>query len=320
MQLQNYLYFITVAEELNMTRAAEKLFITQQTLSGQISKLEKQYNAVFFTRRPKLKLTKEGEHFLAFAKEVVAAEKRFYEKIDNMHKEEFLKIGNSSSRGRRIIASSIRLFAGIYPNTNLSLVTSDLRSLQNMLISGEIDAFTSSMPVISDQFGYDIIYHSDLVYVCPMHLLEKECTADYFKSVSDDERVRIISQIPISISPETFPMRNTINRFFEEHHCKPSIKTEISTAAETFVLCKEGISAAFLPLDSLLELLKEDQSVDNLFFWRERTIDEIEPFAFCYRKDNDSAQIRTLKSLLREQANLLYIESEKEIQKRFPNL
>ena len=76
-------YFITVAQELNITKAAEKLFITQQSLSEHIKKLEKTYNAVFFERHPRLKLTYQGEQMLAYAQKVVEAEQELDEKLQD---------------------------------------------------------------------------------------------------------------------------------------------------------------------------------------------------------------------------------------------
>ena len=67
-------YFTVAAEELNITRAAAKLFISQQSLSEHIRKLEKQYDAVFFTRGSRLALTSQGERMLAYAREVLEAD------------------------------------------------------------------------------------------------------------------------------------------------------------------------------------------------------------------------------------------------------
>ena len=46
MNFDNYRYFAAAAEELNFTKAARKLFMTQQALSKQIDKMEKEYPAV----------------------------------------------------------------------------------------------------------------------------------------------------------------------------------------------------------------------------------------------------------------------------------
>lgn len=57
MNLYKLKYFIVTAEELNISKAAERLFISQQALSSQIGQLEQHYGVKLFERRPNLALT-----------------------------------------------------------------------------------------------------------------------------------------------------------------------------------------------------------------------------------------------------------------------
>lgn len=61
MNFDNYRYFAAAAEELNFTKAARKLFMTQQALSKQIDKMEKEYNTRLFNRETPMSLTPAGE-------------------------------------------------------------------------------------------------------------------------------------------------------------------------------------------------------------------------------------------------------------------
>ena len=63
--LNNYHYFITLAEELNISRAAEKLFISHQCLSKYLRNLEREYQVTLFERIPVPKLTMAGEALLS---------------------------------------------------------------------------------------------------------------------------------------------------------------------------------------------------------------------------------------------------------------
>lgn len=61
--------FITVAEELNFTKAAEKLYVSQQSLSHQIRELEKDVGEKLFVRTSRhVALTQAGNEFYAFVK------------------------------------------------------------------------------------------------------------------------------------------------------------------------------------------------------------------------------------------------------------
>lgn len=67
MDLISLHYFQELSKDLNMTKTAERLYISQQTLSNHIQRLEQYYNAPLFYRKPSLSLTCAGEFVLGFA-------------------------------------------------------------------------------------------------------------------------------------------------------------------------------------------------------------------------------------------------------------
>jgi DNA-binding transcriptional LysR family regulator len=73
MEFRHVRYFITVAEELNFTRAAERLHIAQPPLSRQIQQLEEEIGTSLFARdRRRVQLTPAGQLFLQEARKLVA--------------------------------------------------------------------------------------------------------------------------------------------------------------------------------------------------------------------------------------------------------
>lgn len=72
MTLQQLKYVITVAETGTITEAANKLYISQPSLTNAIHELEKEMNIVIFNRTNKgISLSKEGEDFLGYARQVL---------------------------------------------------------------------------------------------------------------------------------------------------------------------------------------------------------------------------------------------------------
>ncbi|MBD1847863.1 LysR family transcriptional regulator [Cyanobacteria bacterium FACHB-63] len=72
MELRQLRYFVVVAEELNFSHAAARLFVSQPALSRQIKKLEDELGITLFLRQAEgLKLTEAGGFFLERAKEIV---------------------------------------------------------------------------------------------------------------------------------------------------------------------------------------------------------------------------------------------------------
>ncbi|MDP3160707.1 MAG: LysR family transcriptional regulator, partial [Reyranella sp.] len=74
MELRHLRYFVAVAHEGHITRAAEKLHMQQPPLSQQIRALEREIDAALFVRHPRgVALTDAGRSFLVDAEAVLAA-------------------------------------------------------------------------------------------------------------------------------------------------------------------------------------------------------------------------------------------------------
>ena len=72
MTLQQLKYVITVAETGTITEAANKLYISQPSLTNAIHELEKEMNIIIFNRTNKgITLSKEGDDFLGYARQIL---------------------------------------------------------------------------------------------------------------------------------------------------------------------------------------------------------------------------------------------------------
>lgn len=72
MTLKQLNYVVTVSETGNITEAAKKLFMSQPSLTSAIQELEKEYGITIFTRNKKgIEITKDGEEFLGYARQVL---------------------------------------------------------------------------------------------------------------------------------------------------------------------------------------------------------------------------------------------------------
>ena len=94
MTIQNLVTFIEITKDMNLCTTAERLFTTQQSLSGHIRRLEKHYGVSLFKRSPRLSLTKAGKSLLREATVITEAENRL--------KTEFSAIKHREERNIRI--------------------------------------------------------------------------------------------------------------------------------------------------------------------------------------------------------------------------
>ena len=84
---QHLRYFLMVAEELNITRAAERLYISQQSLSAHISNIERELEVKLFTRSPKLSLTYAGDLLVATATQILELHSQYLSKVGDINKQ-----------------------------------------------------------------------------------------------------------------------------------------------------------------------------------------------------------------------------------------
>ncbi|MEH7581840.1 LysR family transcriptional regulator, partial [Priestia megaterium] len=88
MQLIECRMLVVLAQELNMRKAAERLFVSQPALSQRLQTIEKAWDTQIFIRSQKgLSLTPAGEKIVQFAKEVVEKEDRVREDLHHLDNE-----------------------------------------------------------------------------------------------------------------------------------------------------------------------------------------------------------------------------------------
>lgn len=152
----NWKYFVAAAEERNFTRAAAKLFISQQSLSNYIVKLETTLGVELFSRKNNLSLTEAGESLYANAKKILVMEELAEKEILDIRdfRTSSLRIGVSRQRGSMILPAVLPELKLKYPELKVEVVEKRLKELQKELLEGSVDLM----------FGYAEEKHPDLVY------------------------------------------------------------------------------------------------------------------------------------------------------------
>lgn len=96
--LNNYEYFIALAEEQNISRAAEKLFISHQCLSKYLKNLEQTYPISFFERTSHLKLPPAGEAMPETLRQVLFLDHNLQSQLDDIRfsKKGLIRLGTTN--------------------------------------------------------------------------------------------------------------------------------------------------------------------------------------------------------------------------------
>lgn len=133
-------YILTIAKEQNMRKAADKLFVSQSSLSQYVNKLETELGTPLFNRTPKgLTLTAAGELYVETAQTMVMLKNRLYQNIANLSYQEHLVIGTTSQWAIRLLTQIIPIFKERYPGILLEITESFSVPMRRRLADKEID-------------------------------------------------------------------------------------------------------------------------------------------------------------------------------------
>jgi len=156
MELRHLRYFLAVANELNFTKASEKLFISQPPLSRQIKQLENEIGAKLFSRaHKKVTLTEAGKFFKAEIENqlqnldsVVLKTKKIAENISGEY-----RIGYISSTFSDTITNLVQFLITKYPYLNIKLYEVSTSKQVLALEQSKLDLAIVRAPLLSTKIN-----------------------------------------------------------------------------------------------------------------------------------------------------------------------
>ena len=185
MDLISLHYFQELSKDLNMTKTAERLYISQQTLSNHIQRLEQYYNAPLFYRKPSLSLTCAGEFVLGFAQVMEKEERNLKDILSDIERQErgTLRVGASTVRSIQLLPQILPDFHKKYPRVSVSYEDGRAFQLEKKILNGELDFAIA----FSKEYHPDLIEHEflqDPVYLCvPEGLLQQYYSPEEIQAV-----------------------------------------------------------------------------------------------------------------------------------------
>ncbi|MEC1178725.1 LysR family transcriptional regulator [Metasolibacillus meyeri] len=129
-----------LAEERNMRKAAERLFLTQPALSQRLQSIEKDWGTQLFLRSPKgLSPTPAGELVIQYAIDAIVKREEIFETIQALNSKVHgtLKIACASIVGQNWLPKVLKDFVTQYPDAKISLMTGWSSEIVKALYEGE---------------------------------------------------------------------------------------------------------------------------------------------------------------------------------------
>ena len=250
MDLNTLYYYSELAKDLNMTRTAERLFISQQTLSNHIARLEEYYGTQLFFRKPKLSLTPAGEQVQAFAVAILREDADLKELLFDIEQQErgLLRFGASTLRMNTTLPHVLPAFSARYPKVELRLTDAISSEIVKLVLDRQVDlAVTVSRETNPKLTEYHLM--DDQVYLCVADsLLQKyygEEAAAIKERAAAGATVQDFSKLPFCLLDNRIGER--INESFANIHVTPHAYVRSSYTQISCMICFQRLAAAFIP-------------------------------------------------------------------------
>ena len=243
-------YFLMVAEELNITRAAERLYISQQSLSNHIANMERELNVKLFTRSPKLSLTYAGDQLVQTATAILDLHSQFLTKVGdiNRHYLGTLRVGISHTCGLALLPQILPLFREEFPLVEFSLFEGNSIQLETELSHGRVDLIICFQPIILEGVKTVPLTEQKLMLVVPRSLTDQlehpEELRSRFAQGADISAFQDQSFILIKKGNRT---RNIIDNYFNRYNFRPKLILETENTVTTLAMAKAGVGITICP-------------------------------------------------------------------------
>lgn len=255
MNFKHLTYFLTVADTQNFSKAANKLYISQQSLSEVISKLEATYNVQLFNRTQPLTLTYAGECFAEMATRLLLEKSRMEARLNAISnfKEGQFCVGLPVDYGDRLLPELIPLFQAEHPDVKFQWSMSNQHTLEHLFIRGDLDLIVGF-----DNFSckeISVIHQiPDRTFLAISETLLRDLfpleLEDKIKELQDGADITAFRTVPFLLllnNGNKCRFRRTIDRLFTRYGIEPEVRYDGPGMEILLELAFKGMGAAFYP-------------------------------------------------------------------------
>ena len=253
MNFQNLEYFLVTAEELNITKAAQRLHISQQALSNHIIKLEQELSAKLFDRSRGLSLTYSGKQLKKSAEQILDIKEQAEVAIRDINRNERgeLRIGIAHTRGQAILPFLLPKFRLDHPMVDITVVEGSSLLLEEQLSKGQIDLYIGYAPFMLETCETVELMKERMYLLVPMALLKERFGDEKAELVllqyRKDPDISLFEDLPYVMLQEGDRIRSLVEREFYLRGINPPCAAVTGNIQTACALCAEGMGLTVCP-------------------------------------------------------------------------
>lgn len=263
--LISFKMFMLVVEEMSISRAAARSFVTQQCVSDHIKRLEEDYGVTLFNRRPRLSLTPAGEEMYKYLCKISELENDLEKNLKKMqgNMRAKLTIGVNATRINIILSKLLTEYNKYYPNVVISFVIKDTRTLEQLLLKGEIDMIVDLNAHSSPQFNIISVGKDNLHLLISKNMFEKYFKSEELEELKRGIEMKKIEPIPLVSNFEGSTVDSLIKHYADRDKVKLNILYYTGDYETQIALCSSDLAAAICPTMILKKVSEYNKTREN---------------------------------------------------------
>lgn len=248
--------FHTVAKRLNLTKAAEELFITQPAVTKHIHEIENYYKCKLFTRNgTKIKLTSAGLILLNYTENIfnIYRDLEFDLSALNENVKSTIKLGASTTVAQYVLPKYLAAFKLKFPDIHIELTDDNTEHIEKLLTENKIDLGIVEGKTKRQNIKYAPFIKDEIVL----------CTSNTNKAIKKTTiTLAELQKLPIVIREQGSGSLEVVAAALKNVDIKLSqlqtdIVLESSESIKSYLLYSN--SFAFLSIHSILKELKNNE-------------------------------------------------------------
>lgn len=250
MDMKIFEYIIAIAENENVTKAAETVFISQSGLNQQLLKLESELGVpLFYRNKKRLRLTPAGEIYVRNARVMHRLMKNTEQQIHDLSQSPSGKmtLGLPSEHGVSLFVEISEAFHKKFPNVTISIMESTVATMEKSLKSNNLDmAFVMRAENPDSRFANVKLCEERLVLGIPTAHPMALNAAPYGKKPGTISLNNFRNET-FAFMFEGSTMRQVIDPLFEKAGFKPNIQFESGMNTALRRLVEKGLCCTIIP-------------------------------------------------------------------------
>ena len=286
MDIRDYEYIVTIAEQKSITRAAAQLFITQSALTKFLQRTERSLGLPLFLKKGnQFLLTEAGQRYVETGRVIMQLDRQLENQLEHeatiqRHR---IRLGYGMGRSNQLIEEVFPDFFRKFPDVQISTKAETSRKQMLELQNGRLDFVLVTNVEQMPGYTYLPVETSRLVLVVPEHselIKEAEEKETFACPVISVEK---LADMPMVSMPLTTNSGNLARELFKSRQIEPNIILEVSDIRSLMDAVENDIGIAIcmnVPLGTrrlkylLLEEADPIEQVTNLVYRSDKALNE----------------------------------------------